>query len=245
MVSVVVIQADNRPTEEIVYLTLTRRTTIQMCDYLIKSEHIQNHYRYEYMNIEERHTKDLFPATAKIRLMSEILRTVQDDFVVFLDSDAWIQNPDYLDELIGHLAADPTKQGAFSRDPFLSRNTYINSGSFVLKVNDYNRELYAKIEHWMDEEPAYHHKWPYDQYYISEMVYQNRADLFVFHPDVLNTPNGSILRHNWWKNQKMYADLYYLLDIHTVYTRPPPFSLEAAIDDREYPNPNLYDYEWR
>jgi hypothetical protein len=29
----------------------------------------------------------------------------------------------------------------------------------------------------------------------------------VFKPEVLNTPNGIILRHNWYKNRQMIDDL--------------------------------------
>ena len=59
------------------------------------------------------------------------------DILVFLDSDAWIQNGYWLNDIINNLINDKQKQDCFSRDPYVKKNTFINSGSFIVKINDF------------------------------------------------------------------------------------------------------------
>ena len=57
----------------------------------------------------------------------------------------------------------------------------------------------------------YINKWPYDQYYISNFVYKNKNEFLILHYQVLNTPLGEIIRHNWWKDDEMHKYLDYLI----------------------------------
>jgi hypothetical protein len=58
-----------------------------------------------------------------------------------LDSDAWIQNGYWLNDIINNLINNYEKHGCFSRDPYIKINTFINSGSFIIKNNDFIKEL--------------------------------------------------------------------------------------------------------
>lgn len=167
------------------------------------------------------------------------------DLIVFLDSDAWIQDFYNLHRLVLKLLFQENIQGCYSRDPYIRKNTYINSGSFIIKVNDYTKNMYKTIIQKLEEENSHWDNHPYDQYYISKYIYDNKKDFWVFKPPILNTPLGSILRHNWWKTHKMYADLYNLLDyFHTnkIPTSSPEINLEDVIDNEVYPNPNEEGY---
>ena len=73
---------------------------------------------------------------AKLGVMSEFLNTSTSTTMIFLDSDAWIENPSYLYQLVNELNKNKSKQGCFSRDPYRLYYTYINSGSFILKINE-------------------------------------------------------------------------------------------------------------
>jgi hypothetical protein len=244
MVKVLMIQVDNRL--ELDYLCLTRKINTRCQEYLYSSPHT-NHIQYTYLffYMMKHYYEKIHPATAKIQIVMDLLNENKYDIIVFLDSDAWIQNPDYLHQLMDKFIATPDIHGCYSRDPFLIKNTYINSGSFLLKVNDYTRNMYRTLLEELKIDPSHHNEWTYDQYYISNYVFQNKPHFWVFKPDVLNTPFGMILRHNWYKNVKMFRDLYQLLDKSFVYTIPAePFLIENYIDTAEYPNKDDSGYHF-
>lgn len=217
-----IIQTDNRPL--IYYLSLTKKVNEQACENLS--------YNYTFIPIPEKYTSRMHPAAAKILVVNEYIQTTTDDVVVFLDTDAWVHNAKHLDKIIKQLVRDPTKHGCFSRDTEMRRNTYINSGAFVLKVNDYTRNMYNHLTRELSRDATHHYKWPYDQFYISKFVYENRGDFIVYKPEVFNTPAGLVLRHNWNKDPKMYFDLYDALNNQQFVEDPSRF-----IDDAVYPNP--------
>jgi len=188
--------------------------------------------------------ENIHPATGKIHVMNHLLQTIQDDIIVFLDSDAWIQNPDYLHQLLLRLK-DSSGNGCFSRDPYVLKNDYINSGSFVLKVNDFTRMVYREIIDKLNNDPSHHMEWTYDQYYISRIIYKYREHFLVFIPEVMNTPYGEILRHNWWKSNKMFIDLYDILDVNKPYQPPTePYDFEIRKDVHCWPNRDEVGYEY-
>ena len=253
MPNVLILQTDNRTNVD--YIGLSKLYNSKVIAFM------QNHndnepkfkrneninYRYEFFPLESKHYENMHPAMGKIGFLDELLNTITDDIIVFLDSDAWINEPTHLQELIELLiAAGPDIHGCFSRDPYVSKNTYVNSGSFVLKVDDFTRDMYKQIIAYTQRDDSHHSLHSYDQYYVSQLIYDNRHYFMVFIPDILNTCYGKILRHNWWKNQKMYKDLYELLDIfnHNKYTIPEPFDFEKEIDPHCWPNPNEQGYEY-
>lgn len=242
-VKVLILQTDNR--KDVDYLGLTKLYNGKIIDYMNTHENFRDiQYSYEFYLMEQKHYGINHPATGKISVMQEYLQNNDVDFIVFLDSDAWIQGHDHLHQLILHLHADPTKHGCFSRDPYLSRNDYINSGSFIVKNNAFIRKMYEEIADYFQSDPCNHNEWSYDQHYISNIVYKYQEQFMIFIPHIVNTPYGEILRHNWWKNQKMYGDLYALLDANRQYAIPPPMDFAALLDDSPFPNPNTYDYEY-
>jgi hypothetical protein len=196
MVNVCVVQTDNRP--NLNYLLLTKEINKKFCKLL--------GYNYLFIEIDNYKYKNLHPATKKIFIVNDFLQNSNDDILIFLDSDAWIQDGTWLNTIVMNLV-NSQKQGAFSRDPYIKRNTYINSGSFILKINQLTKKMYSIIINHLNLNTKYYNSWPFDQYYISDFVYKNRDKFVIFVPDILNTPIGKVLRHNWEKNEKMYKDI--------------------------------------
>ena len=193
-----ILQADNRPI--MYYIGLTKQVNENACAML--------NYNYTYLNIDAKYTNAMHPAAAKIFIVNEYLQTTTDDVLIFLDTDAWVQNTKYLHKIVQKLWKTPDKHGCFSRDTYIKKNTYINSGAFVIKVNDYTKNMYRKIAASFSENPHFHRNWPFDQHFISNYIYENRQDFMIFQPEIFNTPVGIVLRHNWNKDKKMYDDLY-------------------------------------
>jgi len=188
-------------------------------------------------------------ATTKIFLIDYFLKETgkKYDFIIYLDSDAWIQSPHYLNTLVEYLKKDETKNGAYSRDPYMQQNTYINSGAFIIKTNNYIFKMYETLIDTIKTNKSHLNDWPYDQYYISNFVFKNKNDFLIFLPNVLNTPCGIIFRHNWYKTYKLYRDLYDLLEISYVSGFHPPkenIIIENYIDNNPFPNTEIYAYEW-
>lgn len=205
MTRVCVLQTDNRPSLH--YLLKTQKINKHLCSIL--------GYDYMFLVNNNQKYKYLHPATKKIHIIYECLTYAKFkskyDVLVFLDSDAWIHNEYWLKQTIGHLmATNPdkqNKQGCFSRDPYEPHNTFINSGSFILKINEFTIQMYKSIIDDLYSNTEYHNQWPYDQYYISKYIFEKKDSFIVFAPDVLNTPQGKVLRHNWLKNKQMHDEL--------------------------------------
>jgi hypothetical protein len=198
MTRVTVLQTDNRLTLD--YLLLTQQVNKKFCDYF--------HYNYNFIHLDvSKYNMDL--RTAKIFIVNEYLQESNDDIVVFLDSDAWIQDGFSLRDIINYLMINENINGCYSRDPYVNRNTFINSGSFILKNNEYVKKMYESLVKLVSDDinNKVFPEWE-DQYYISNFVLKNKDDFIIFVPEVLNTPFGKVLRHNWCKkSKKLYYDL--------------------------------------
>ncbi len=235
MSNICVIQADNRPTLN--YLLLTNKVNREFCKI--------HGYDYLFIPIHNNEYTHLHPATKKIHIVNKFLQTSTYDIIVFLDSDAWIQNGSWLKDIITQLSQDRLKHGCFSRDPYILKNTYINSGSFIIKNNDYTKKMYTDIIEQLNNIPEYHNKWPYDQFYISNFIFENKKNFQIFVPDILNTPIGKVLRHNWGKNKKMYIDLKLLLtNKYSLLIKHPRFEFEKYYDSQPFPNKKNDGYEY-
>ena len=254
-IKVLIVQADDRP--HLDYANLSRLTNDKQLTFLQDYPDKYNKIEFEISNqlLPPHHlpppqeTITLHPATAKIPFMRDLLNSnTTHDYVIFLDSDAWIQTVEYVYELILYLHYQPDKYGCFSRDPYVKKNTYINSGSFILKICPYTRDLYEKIYQRVLEDPTHHHTLYYDQNYISDIIYENRDQFVIFKPDVINTPDGKIMRHNWWKNHYMYVCMYQIVDSFFLKTHTQPtqaFNFNKELDKEPYPNPNETGHEYR
>ena len=231
MSKVCVLQTDNRPSLD--YLLKTQEVNKKFCSFL--------EYEYFFIDIGNRFG-NIHPATKKIFIVYEFILKTNCDVLVFLDSDAWIQNYILLNQIIKNLISNDKKQGCFSRDPYVKKNTFINSGSFIIKINDFTKQLYKDIIEFTMSNRYYHHAWPFDQFYISKHVFDKKKHFVIFEPDILNTPYGKILRHNWPKNQKMYDDLSKLLDEEYIDTTF--FNEEEFYDKKNWPNLDNSGYEY-
>jgi len=123
-------------------------------------------------------------------IVNDILQLDKYDILIFLDSDAWVQNNYYLVELLSYLINNPNKHGCFSRDPYLMNGTFINSGSFILKINDYTRNMYKIIINNFENKETPNHFLinPNDQKFISPYVFENKDDFIILHLFTFQTP---------------------------------------------------------
>ena len=236
MVKVCVLQTDNRPSLH--YLLETQKVNKMFCNIL----------QYEYLFLELHNNKygNIHPATKKINIVNDFLQNTNYDILVFLDSDAWIQNGYWLSVMINNLINNDKKHGCFSRDPYVKKNTFINSGSFIIKINDFIKQMYSNIVNDLNNNNTYHNIWPFDQYYISKYIFENKENFTIFVPDILNTPIGKVLRHNWCKNQKMYDDLNKLICVkkEKLYVNKTLFIETEHYDNTDFPNTIEKGYEY-
>ena len=221
---VYIYQTDNRPS--LSYLQLTMKV----------NKHYSTMNKYNYIFEEMKIEGNFHPALYKIMMVNKFLSThifEENDILIFLDSDAWIFNPVMLEKLL--ISLPLSKHGIFSRDPYLMKNTYINSGSFIIRINEYTKKMYSLLEKQALENRSYSCKWPYDQWYISNYVFQNKEDFLIYKPDITNTPLGKIIRHSWFK------------DFSTCYIRQDHnnFDLSEYIDKEPFPNKKESGYEYR
>jgi len=236
MVNICVLQTDNRPSLN--YLLETQKVNKKFCDIL--------GYDYLFLELDNNKYGNIHPATKKIYLVSDFLLVSKCDILVFLDSDAWIQNGYWLNHIINNLINNDEKQGCYSRDPYVKHNTFINSGSFIIKNNDFTKQMYNNLMKELESNNNYHNSWPYDQYYIGKYIFENKEKFTIFVPDILNTPFGKVLRHNWLKNNKMYDDLRILYcNINNDLCFGNTYFIEKDYyDDKIFPNiiENGYEY---
>jgi hypothetical protein len=236
MVKVCVLQTDNRPSLN--YLLKTQAVNKKFCSIL--------GYEYLFIKLKNEINPNLHPATQKIFVLNDVLQYSNFDVLVFLDSDAWIQNGYWLHTIINNLINNEEKHGCFSRDPYIKINTFINSGSFIIKNNEFIRQMFKNIIDDLNNNDTYYNSWPFDQYYISNYIYENKDKFVIFVPDILNTPIGKILRHNWRKNKKMYDDLNKLYSGTNSFIFDNTFFIEKEYYDKEvFPNEieNGYEYD--
>jgi len=228
---VYVYQTDNRPS----------------LDYLQKTMKVNKYYarmnNYYYIFEEMKIKGDFHPALYKIMMVNNFLSTnifEENDILIFLDSDAWIFNPIMLKKLLSSLPL--SKHGIFSRDPYVKKNTYINSGSFIIRINQYTKKMYSLLEkqarenkkinwneinHSMTErDHSKNNKGPLDQWYISNYVFENKDDFLIYKPDITNTPDGKVIRHSWHKD----FTTCYIQQHHNS------FDLIKYIDKEPFPN---------
>ena len=152
-----------------------------------------------------------------------------------------------MNDIIDNLINNDEKQGCFSRDPYVKINTFINSGSFIIKNNDFTKQMYNIIIKDLYDNITYHNNWPYDQHYISKYIFENKEKFTIFIPDILNTPIGKVLRHNWCKNQKMHNDLNHLISLKNedICVDKTSFIEKDYYDEQIFPNIIINGYEYK
>ena len=231
--SVCILQIDNRDPNSF-YLKKTMDINKKVAKYL--------NYDYEFisMNLE----KKIHPCTNKIIEIDKFIKKKYYSIMIFVDSDAWCNDPINLSKIVDFLAKSD-KNGCYSREGFMDipwdnklpplmslkkdytnsnykyhywknigdhNNTYINSGVFILKINNYIKNMYSELITNIKMDQDYVNKWPYDQFYISDFVFKNRNNFIIFNSDILNMPDGKIIRHNWWKDEKLHKDLDFFIN---------------------------------
>ena len=210
MNSVKVLQVDNRPNYDV--LLSTQSINLHMCDFMKT-----NNTSYEFKNLNDvpeeclidKQPGDRRGWNTKYKKMFALQQAIlenQGSIIIFLDSDAWIQNPHYVEQLLKRLKQNKKIIGAFSRDPYIDSNTYINSGSFIIKCNNDSVKMLENIistYRTVTKSPIKHknHIKFHDQYYVSQYVEENKARFQVYQPHVLNTPDGQVLRHYWFNKR--------------------------------------------
>jgi hypothetical protein len=246
---VIIVQTDNRldplpyPFE---YIPLSIEVNKKICLYL--------GYEYQFIPMIPEHCEGKHPSYGKIPVVYEFIQTKLKELentnhtciMVFLDTDAWIQNPHLLQDLVQQLSENTEKHGCFSRDPYIRKNTFVNSGSFLLKIDDCALKMYEALVKHVSNHPEEWNQWPWDQISFSQYIYENRDNYSIFVPDILNSGYGKVLRHNWNKcSIKMREDLYsHLCNPILENDQNSDWKWESVLDDKEYPNPNETGYEY-
>lgn len=191
MNSICIIQSDNRNPESF-YLKKTMIVNKKAAEKL--------NFDYEFIKFENE--DNIHPATLKIKIINNLIKNTNYNILIFMDSDDWIHDVINLDKLVNYII-NSDKYGCYSKEPppcnpdkepiFTldenHNNTYINSGVFILKVNDFIKNMYAYLVSKLIN-GDYINKWPYDQYYISNFVYKNKNNFLILAPHILNTPWG-------------------------------------------------------
>lgn len=186
----------------------------------LQSEKLNINYHFEKFSSET-------PFVDKIKVLYNFMILHKNDIkiIIFLDSlDAYIYNSEKLLELL-QTFEDSDANGVFSRDPnkeevmvygekykksIEKEQTFVNSGSFIIKNNEYVRNMYTELLKEVKLNNKYVSVWPYDQYYISKYVARHKKNFCILKFDEINSPDGKIIRHNWWKNNDLQLDLEYL-----------------------------------
>jgi len=106
--------------------------------------------------------------------------------------------------------------------------------------------MYNYLETEVCHDSSHHNVWPFDQYYISEYVYQNKEKFIIFNVEVMNTPVGNVLRHNWAKDVRMYNDLNKLIENGKNFESVDNlnFNVNDNIDSTVFPNVNNEGYNY-
>ena len=209
-------------------------------------------WQYVFREMKPEFFRDNHPAVGKIHMVREFLLEKREElgenvFLVFLDTDAWIQNASRLHSLLKDMCREEQKEkrGAYSRDPYIRKNTYINSGSFILRMDERAVDMYEELSGKLQTDPRFLREWPWDQVYVSSYVWENRDDFLIFKPDVLNTGYGKILRHNWYKtSRKIRDDLYYLCCFPVVIDDMEKGVVVEELDTEDFPNVEEKGYDY-
>lgn len=186
--NVAVVQCDTRSPEEVEWIA-------QTCD--VNRHHAES-LGWSYSFIPYQIPDDSWnPRAYKLHVFNDFLTThTHHDLVVFLDSDAWISNPDMLVNLITEKLIHNI-QGIFSRDPYPPvYNTYLNTGGYIIKNNDYTRSMFSELAEKILTSRFKNISF-FDQNLISEYVLTHRQDFFICKYDILNSPEGKIISHQW------------------------------------------------
>ena len=221
---VIIIQCDNRSSD---YIELSKKVNTLAASKL--------NYEYTFLNVDmnKYKDKDVHPATAKIYVVEELFtKYPKDTILIFLDTDAWIRDLNSVDSIVKTVSKSD-KLGCCVRDPYHTKNTYINSGVFIIKLNDEMHSIYKKIKNEVDINPEYKKKWPFDQFYISNYIHENRNRFIILKPIAINTPKGKFIVHDWYKNTCISS----MNDIlKNGFTTDTTFKIEDYIDSHDYPN---------
>lgn len=215
MTDICVFQCDNRDLSNNKLHLLNKQVNI------LQSEKLNISYHFEKFSSET-------PIVDKIKVLYNFMLSHKNvRIIIFLDSlDAYIYNSEKLFQLL-QTFKESDANGVFSRDPnkeevmvygekykksIEKEQTFVNSGSFIIKNNEYVRNMYNELLKEVNLNNKYISVWPYDQYYISKYVASHQDKFCILKFDEINSPDGKIIRHNWWKNNDLQIDLEYLKD---------------------------------
>ncbi|MBF0216418.1 MAG: hypothetical protein HQL30_05415 [Candidatus Omnitrophica bacterium] len=162
-------------------------------------------WQYERIKLLPDYYAGKHPCWGKIVLLEKLLNCPEykkHKIVIFVDSDSWIRDQNKLKSLTDYLLSNTDINGIFSRDTYVPTNTYVNSGAFILKNNDYVRDLYSEMVSKLDSYSNWFNKLFYDQVLVSDTVFKNKSRFLICKPNILNSPAGDIIRHNWLKQHK-------------------------------------------
>jgi hypothetical protein len=221
---VIVVQCDTRNED---FIKLSKNVNKLACSSM--------NYEYKFIDINMNKYKDIHPATAKIYVVDELIKHYsKDTILIFLDSDAWIKDVKAVDSIVKEIERGD-KIGCFERDVYNKNNTYINSGVYIIKLNDDMRSIFTNIKNDIDKNPEHKTNWPFDQYYISKYIFNNKDKFIICKPNTMNTPKGKIIVHDWTKNNE-YMKMSMNIILKNGFQVNNNFKISDYIDSHTFPN---------
>lgn len=166
---------------------------------------------YEWFNVTKEDYGEKHPSWAKFAIVNKLLndeKYAKYKIFIYLDTDAWIRDEQTFMDLINYLDNNENFNFIFSRDPAWPGNTYINAGCIFIKNNDYSRNFYKNIAEDIPKFSEFYNKAFTDQSMLSVYIVRNLKKSLILKDHILNTPIGSVVRHDWWKNDFMYASMF-------------------------------------
>ena len=241
------IQYDNRNLEENSVFRLNLNVNSLQCK-KINVAHYFFHFKPDNPKVS--------PVLYKTHVVREFMEKFKNEYDVIVNLDvidAFIYDAHKLKQLIDNLMKSE-RYGMFSRDPNnhevpkelyrdfnhheTKEQTYINTGSYIIKNTEETRNFMDEVINLTRENSTYYNRWPYDQYYLSKSIYNNRFKFYVFKCTILNTPYGEILRHNWCKNQKLINDMMGVMEGNALSIED--VNLEELVSTAPYINTGVF-----
>lgn len=204
----------------------------QFTTYYNKLICLKNHWEY-LLDINESSQPAQYN---KLKLIQNHLDSC--DILIYMDTDAWISDKNQLNNLLTYFI-NSGRWGIFSRDPYLKNNTYINSGVIILRSNSGAMQFWNNLIEKIESRPKLL-KWPFEQGIVSDEVLKKKQHFIILKPEVLNTPSGQIIRHNWFKDDTLFKTMLYDILKNTSEKSEDiankSFNIEPLMDKESFPN---------
>lgn len=128
----------------------------------------------------------------------------EDEFVVVMDTDAWIRDADGFSRLLEDAEKDLILvEDTPCAESVEHRASDINGGFMCFKPTAENREFFQSVWDLPDVENSlrrYAGEWPWEQKCLNHLLEDARRLGDIVPVTACNTPAGTLVTHCWWKD---------------------------------------------